>query len=456
MQTPLETALSTSKENWGGWLAKLIAFIAFPSISGKKGNPEGVQEAANWLAETLRQLELDDVEILPTPGNPVVYAEDLRAGENAPTVLIYGHYDVVEVEPRSDWESDPFEAEVRGEHLYGRGATDMKGQIIACLAAVEALRASGTPPVNLKLLLEGEEENPPRHLEAFLIEQRKRLRSDVCLNTDAGMVRPEVPTIVYSLRGNMRCDLTVRGPSQALHTGLFGGVVHNPVHALSELIAGLHDSHGRVTIPGFYENVRPLEEEERALLAQLPVDEDFYRNNAGVPALWGDADYTPHERVGARPAVNVTGFNTEREKVVIPTDAKASVRIRLVPDQSVEEIHQKLQRYVSENTPPTITWELAFMSGYGPAFTERSSTAIQALSRAFETVWGKLPLFSRDGGGIPAVVWIEQVLGVPSLLTGFASPEDNLHGPNERVHLPSLARGVETLVHFFYELGEVP
>jgi acetylornithine deacetylase/succinyl-diaminopimelate desuccinylase-like protein len=453
METPSDLALTMSKENWEGWLEKLKAFIAFPSISGKKGNPAAIQEAANWLAEALRQLELDEVEVLPTAGNPVVYAEDLRAGDDAPTVLIYGHYDVVEAEPRIDWESDPFEAEVRGEHLYGRGASDMKGQIIVCLAAVEALRAGGAPPVNLKLLFEGEEENPPRHLQAFLTEQREKLRSDVCLNTDAGMVMPGVPTIVYSLRGNMRCDLIVRGPSQALHTGLFGGVVHNPVHALSELIAGLHDHAGRVTIPDFYENVLPLEDDERALLAQLPVDETFYRKNAGVPALWGDSAYTPHERVGARPAVNVTGFNTEREKVVIPTHAKAAVRIRLVPDQSPEEMHQKLRRYVAENAPPTITWELTFVGGYGPAYTARSSSAIKALSHAFEMVWGTPPLFSRDGGGIPAAVWIEQILGVPSLLTGFASPEDNLHGPNERVHLPSLKRGVETLIHFFYELA---
>ncbi|NIS80777.1 MAG: M20/M25/M40 family metallo-hydrolase [Anaerolineales bacterium] len=454
METPRNIALTTAKEKWEGWLKRLESFIAFPSISGKKGNPEAIQQAADWLGDTLNQLNLDGVAILPTAGNPVVYAEDLRAGGSAPTVLIYGHYDVVEVEPRTDWESEPFQAVVRGEHLYGRGATDMKGQIIACLAAVEALRAGGAPPVNLKLLLEGEEENPPRHLEALLVEQRERLQSDVCLNPDAGMVAPGVPTIVYSLRGNMRCDLLVRGPRQALHTGLYGGVIHNPVHALSELIAGLHDGDGRVTIPGFYENVRPLEDDERALLAKLPADEDFYRDNAGVPALWGDAAYSPHERVGARPSVNVTSFDTEREKVVIPTHAKAAVRIRLVPDQTVEEMHQKLRHHVAENAPQTITWELTFVAGYGPAYTERSSPAIRALSRAIETVWGVPPLFSRDGGGIPAAVWIEQVLGVPSLLTGFASPVDNLHGPNERVHLPSLERGVETLVHFFYELAE--
>jgi acetylornithine deacetylase/succinyl-diaminopimelate desuccinylase-like protein len=318
---------------------------------------------------------------------------------------------------------------------------------------VEAVRAAGRPPVNLKLMFEGEEENPPRHLQSFLSDHKERLRSDVCLNPDAGMVAPNVPTIVYSLRGHMRSDLTIRGPRQALHTGLFGGVVHNPVHALCELIANMHDEQGRVTIPDFYENVRPLDDEERALLAQVPVDDAFYLQSAGVPQLWGDPSFTAHERVGARPALNVTHFNTERQKIVIPTQASAPIRIRLVPDQTVEEIHEKLRLYISERVPETVEWDLTLESGYGPAYTQRSSPAIKALSRAFEKVWQKPPVFSRDGGGIPAAVWIQEILGVPSLLTGFATPEDGLHGPNERVHLPSLALGVDTLVHFFYELG---
>jgi acetylornithine deacetylase/succinyl-diaminopimelate desuccinylase-like protein len=453
MMKPPEKVLTAARDNWQTWVERLKQFIAFPSISGREGNPQGIKDAANWLAETLDALGLDDVAVLPTGGNSVVYGADLRAGDGAPTVLIYGHYDVVEVEPRSDWERDPFKAWVDGERLVGRGATDMKGQIIACLAAVEAVRMDDPPPVNLKLMFEGEEENPPRHLQSFLAEQKRRLESDVCLNPDAGMVAPNAPTIVYSLRGHMRSDLTVRGPQRALHTGLFGGVVHNPIHALCELIAGLHDGQGRVTIPGFYDNVRPLEQDERELLAQAPVDDDFYRASAGVPGLWGDPDFSAHERVGARPALNVSHFNTEQKKIVIPTHASAPIRIRLVPDQTIEEIQDKLRRYVFENAPETVEWELTFEGGYGPAYTERDSPAIQALRRAMERVWEKPPVFSRDGGGIPAAVWIQEILGVPSLLTGFATPEDGLHGPNESVHLPSLARGVATLVHFFYELN---
>jgi acetylornithine deacetylase/succinyl-diaminopimelate desuccinylase-like protein len=447
-------AQANAMKNWEHWVEKLKAFIAYPSISGRSGNPQGIQDAATWLAETLRGIGLDDVAILSTGGNPVVYAEDLRAGLEAPTVLIYGHYDVVVAEPRDEWTSDPFQAVVKGEHLYGRGASDMKGQIITCLAAVEALHSVEKPPVNLKLLIEGEEEYPPRHLEAFLSDHRQRLQCDICLNTDAGMVAPGVPTVVYSLRGNMYCVLRVCGPRQALHTGLYGGVVHNPIHALSELVAGLHDEDGRVTIADFYENVRPIDGAERELLAGLPVDDVFYQEGAGVPALWGEQEYSAQERVGARPAINVVHFKTERHKNVIPPEASATITLRLVSDQTPQELYEKLKRHIAKNAPPTITWELTLRSGYCPVYTERDSPAIQAFARAVEMVWGKPPVFSRDGGGIPAVVWIQQVLGVASLLTGFGSPEDKLHGPDEHVHLPTLQRGVETLIHFFYELTD--
>jgi acetylornithine deacetylase/succinyl-diaminopimelate desuccinylase-like protein len=456
MSDKLHDALETSSRDWPAWLERLSAFIAFPSISGVKSRPEGIQGAAGWLVEALQAMGLKNVAALSTGGNPVVYGEDLGAGSSAPTVLIYGHYDVVEVEPAGEWTLDPFKAEMRGDELFGRGSTDMKGQIIASLAAVDAVRAGGTAPVNFKFLLEGEEEYPPRHLEAFLEEQRDRLASDICLNPDAGMVAPDTPTIVYGLRGNMRSVLTVRGPRRALHSGLFGGLVHNPIQALCELIAVLHTPEGRVAIPGFYDNVRPLDPDERALLAQLPVDEAFYRQAAGVPALWGEAGFTPLERLGARPAVVVTQFDSEREKVVIPTQATADITFRMVPYQEPERIFQLFQAFVAKKLPPTVSWDLTYRGAYPPVFTQRNSPAIRALTRAFQATWGREPLFNLEGGGIPAAAWIESILGIPSLLTGFASPEDGLHGPDEHVHLPTLKRGVETLIHFFFELAAEP
>jgi acetylornithine deacetylase/succinyl-diaminopimelate desuccinylase-like protein len=450
----IEQQISHAFQNWTSWLEDLTTFISFPSVSGEKQNPQGLTNAANWLEARLRQMNFQAVQQLPTGGNPVVYGEDLRAGDGAPTVLIYGHYDVVPAEDDGTWETDPFSAVIRDEFLFGRGASDMKGQIIACLAALDALRFTGPPTIRIKLLLEGEEEHPPRHLESFLGIHQELLKCDVCLNTDAGMAAPGMPTVVYSLRGNMLCELTIEGPSKELHTGLFGGVVHNPVHVISELVASLHDSKGRVAIPGFYVTVRPLEMEERQLLAQIPLEDRFFQEQSGVPQLWGDEDYSVHERIGARPAINVVRIITGRNRNVIPTTAQAGITLRLVNDQQPEEIFTRLKAHIAERAPATTTWDLVLKSGYGPAFTERNSPAVQAYSQAVEQVWDKPPIYSREGGGIPAVVWIQKILGVDSLLTGFGTPEDQQHGPNERIHLPTLQRGVETLIHFFHEMGK--
>lgn len=435
------------------WLNLLGELIAIPSVSGSKGDREALDQAADWLSVRLKDMNFPVVEVIPTKGNSVVYAEDLSAGTQAMTALIYGHYDVAIVATGDEWKSDPFKGVVHGENLYGRGATDMKGQIIASFAAMEAIRSAGRLPVNLKVLIEGEEEYSPRHLKEFLTDHRERLAADFCLNVDAGMVAPDTPTIVYGLRGNMGLKLRVIGPKAPLHTGLFGGVIHNPIHALSELIVMIHDQDGAIDIPGFYDKVRDIKDEERDVLARVPVDDEFYIKRSGAPALWGEKGFNVQERIGARPAINLNKFDTERDQLVIPSEAVAYISIRLVPDQNPEDIFELVRRFVETNAPETVTWELELVSGYGPAITDRTSGQVRALEEAFKTVWGVEPVFSRDGGGIPAVGWIQEVLGVDSLLTGFASPDDNLHGPNEKVHLPTLKKGVETLVHLFYNLS---
>jgi acetylornithine deacetylase/succinyl-diaminopimelate desuccinylase-like protein len=450
----LEEAIQIVDREFDRWMDRLSELISIPSVSGKTGDPEVLNRAADWLSACLKDMDFPLVEVIPTKGNSVVYAEDLSGGTQAMTALIYGHYDVAIVATGDAWESDPFKGVIRGEHMYGRGATDMKGQIIASLATLEAIRGAGPLPVNLKVLIEGEEEYSPRHLKEFLIEYRERLAADFCLNADAGMVAPETPTIVYGLRGNMGLKLRMNGPKAPLHTGLFGGVIHNPIHALSEIIAKMHDEDGSIAIPGFYDKVRDINDEEREILARVPVDDDFYIQRSGAPALWGEKVFNVQERIGARPAINLNKFDTERDQFVIPSEATAYISIRLVPDQTPDDVFELVRDFVETNTPETVTSDLELVTGYGPAITERASVQVHALAEAFKTVWGGGPVFSRDGGGIPAVGWIQDVLGVDSLLTGFASPDDNLHGPNEKVHLPTLKKGIETLVHFFYNLSD--
>ncbi len=449
----LPEAIQIVDREFDQWMDRLSELISIPSVSGERGDPEALDRAAGWLSDCLKEMGFPVVEVIPTAGNPVIYAEDLGAGAQAMTALIYGHYDVAIVAGGEAWESDPFKGVVRGEHMVGRGATDMKGQIVASLAALEAIRSAGSLPLNLKVLIEGEEEYSPRHLKDFLADHRDRLTADFCLNPDAGMVAPDTPTIVYGLRGNMGLKLRVTGPKAPLHTGLFGGVIHNPIHVLSDLIAKMHDQDGTIAIPGFYNRVREIDDDEREILSRVPVDDDFFIQRSGAPAIWGEKGFTVQERIGARPAINVNKFDTEREQFVIPTEAAAYVSIRLVPDQNPDDVFELVRRFVETNAPETVTWELELMSGYGPAITNRTSVQVSALEEAFKTVWGVEPVFSRDGGGIPAVGWIQEVLGVDSLLTGFASPDDHLHGPNERVHLPTLKKGVKTLVHFFYNLS---
>ncbi len=358
-------------------------------------------------------------------------------------------------DPVEAWHSPPFEPTVRGQRLYARGATDMKGQVIAALKAAEAVAQAGAP-VNLKFLIEGEEEVGSPNLAPFIAQHQDLLACDFCLNPDAGMIAPDLPTITYALRGLAYFELRVYGPKQDLHSGIYGGVVHNPAQALAELLAGMHDAQGRVTLPGFYDRVRPLDPEERAELARLPIDEAFFLEQTGVPALWGEPEYTPAERVGARPTLEInglySGFTGEGAKTVLPAYAMAKISCRLVPDQDPAEVEQQLRAYLEQQAPPTIRWELTVMAGGPPSITDRKSPWVQALAQAMEQVWGTRPLYKREGGSIPVVAQIQQILGKDSVLTGFGLPDGNLHGPDENLHLPTWRKGMAALVHFFYNL----
>lgn len=440
------------------FLKNLEDLVSIPSVSTSPEHKPDMQRAAEWIAGVLRRLGMENVQVMPTTGHPVVFGECLEAGKGAPTVLIYGHYDVQPVEPLELWKSGPFEPTIRGENLFGRGASDMKGQVVACLSAIEAVAKQGTLPVNVKFIIEGEEEIGSPSLTAFLEANRDLLACDFALNADAGMIAPDVPTIVYALRGLAYFELRVFGPDHDLHSGQFGGVVHNPAQALCELIAGMHDATGRITLPGFYDSVISLTKEEREELSRLPTDEAYYLQQAGVSHVWGEEEYTPSERIGARPTLEVngllSGFTGKGSKTVLPSHAMAKISMRLVPKQDPKEVHKQLLQYLEENAPKTIRWELDVMAGGPACITDPHHPAAQALGRALEQVWGARPVFKREGGSVPVVADMQNILGVESVLTGFGLPDDNLHAPNEKLHLPTWYHGIDALVHFFYNLAE--
>jgi len=451
-------AVHYAHQNQQRFLEEMEEFLTIPSVSTDPDHKMDMRRAAEWTAAQLRALNFLNVQIYEIPGHPVVYGENLSAGAGAPTALIYGHYDVQPADPLDLWESGPFEPTLRGDYLYARGASDMKGQVMAALKALEAVQHAGKLPVNVKFLIEGEEEIGSPNLDHFIHSYKDMLACDFALNPDSGMLAPDLPTITYALRGLAYFELRISGPNHDLHSGLFGGIVHNPAQVLCELIAGMHDAQGRITLPGFYEKVRVLDAEERAELARLPIGDDFYLKDTGVPALYGEAGFTTIERLGARPTLEVngflSGFTGEGTKTVLPSKAMAKISCRLVADQDPEEVYQQFLQYVRDHVPPTVLWEVVKMAGSPASISDRHSPWVTAMLNALETVWGKSPIFRREGGSVPVVAQFQSILGVESINSGFSLPDDNLHSPNEKLHLPTWYNGIDALIHFYFNLGE--
>lgn len=450
-----QAALDYASQHKAEFLKDMSALVAIPSVSTNPDATTDIQRAAAWVAAKLESLGMDKVAIMPTGGHPLVYGEWLGA-PGKPTILVYGHYDVQPIDPLELWQSPPFETTIRGENVYGRGTSDMKGQDVAVFSAIEAIIKTGTLPVNIKFLIEGEEEIGSPWLGKFIAEHQDLLKADAAVNPDAGMIGAQYPTITYGLRGLAGFELRVYGPATDLHSGLYGGVVHNPAVALAELIAGMHNANGTVLTPGFYDDVRPVSAEERAEFARLPMDMEHFMEMTGAPMLWGEAEYTPFERIGARPTLEIngllSGFTGVGTKTVLPAYAMAKITCRLVPDQDPEKIYQSLKTYLEQNAPKTIRYELIKMDGGRASISDRNSAAVQAMSKAMETVWGSKPLFRREGGSIPVVAQMQSILGIESVLTGFGLPDDNLHAPNEKQHLPTWYKGIDSLIHFFFNL----
>ncbi len=449
------------RANQPKFLSELKDFLRIPSISTNPENAPDVQRAAAWLAENMRAVGFAIVEVVPTKGHPIVYGEWLGAGADAPTVLIYGHYDVQPAVIEDGWHTDPFEPTEKDGKLYARGSSDDKGQVFAHVKAVEALLATtGKLPVNVKLIAEGEEEVSSLHLGEFVTANKARLQADLCLISDTAILTKDQPSIIYALRGLTYMELEVWGPAQDLHSGSFGGSVHNPAQALAEIIARLHNEDGSISVPGFYDAVLPLDADERAELRKTDWAVTDWQAVSGAPQPWGEPDYTLRERVGARPTLEingmVSGFYGVGAKTVLPAKALAKISCRLVANQNPTRIYEQIRDYVRQITPPTVRSELRLLHTGSPAFVDLKTAAMQAAIRAYEKGWGKPPVFMREGGSIPIVADFQRELGLPVVLMGFGLNSDGAHGPNEHFDIEMYYRGIATSVHFLEEVGAHP
>ncbi len=461
MPTSSDAARAYAREHSGKFISELYAMLRIPSLSGDPAYAGEVRRMAEWLVEHLAGLGLDRAQALETAGHPVVYAEWLGAGPDRPTVLVYGHYDVVPASREDGWDSDPFEPVERGGRIYARGATDDKGQLFIHVKALEAyLRAGGGAPVNVKFLIEGEEEVSSPNLRPFIEANLDLLRADVCVISDSSMARVEEPAITYSLRGMTYLEVEVSGPRDDLHSGFWGGAAHNPALALAEILAGLFHPDGTVNVPGFYDDVAPLSDEERAMLARNPLSEEQFRAATGVPASWGDARYSLRERVSARPTLDINGiwggYSGPGPKTIIPARAGAKLSSRLVGNQDPHAIFERLRARIEALAPPTVRAEVRLLTTGEPALIPFDLPEMQAAARAYERGWGHAPIFTRGGGSIPVVADFRSLMGIPVVLMGYGLDDDGLHAANESYSVAMFHRGIETAIVYLEELAGLP
>jgi acetylornithine deacetylase/succinyl-diaminopimelate desuccinylase-like protein len=451
-----QDAIEYSRNHKNEIISEWMQLLRMPSVSTFPENKPDIQATAAWLKNKLAHMGLK-AEILQTAGYPVVYGEWLGAGKGAQTLLVYGHYDVQPAEPFDEWRTKPFEPVVEGENLFARGASDMKGPVMEHLAALETMINTKSLPINIKYLLEGEEEIGSPNLEAFLRANKDRFACDVVLNGDTMMVAENTPTLIYGLRGLAYYELRITTLRHDLHSGIFGGGVPNSGQILCELISGMHDSQRRITLPGFYDDVLPLEQSERDELARVPYDEAKFLEQATARAAMGEVGFTTTERLGARPTLEVNGllcgFTGEGSKTVLPARAMAKISMRLVPNQKPQKVKQQLEAYLKKSAPAWVEWEVLDLAGGTAALIRRDIPEMQAAIRALEIVFGKRPVFYREGGSVPVVSLMQEILGRESILMGFGLPDDNLHAPNEKMNLTCFQQGIESYIHFAFELA---
>jgi acetylornithine deacetylase/succinyl-diaminopimelate desuccinylase-like protein len=440
-------------------LERLKAFLRIPSISALPQHAPDVRRAAEWLADEMRAAGIQNVEVSETSGHPMVYGDWLHAA-GAPTVVVYGHYDVQPVDPLEEWHTEPFEPVVDGHRLIGRGAADDKGQIHAHVSAAAALLATrDSLPVNVKYVFEGEEESGSAHLDAWLTEHRDRLDADAAIISDTGFFEGNVPAITLSLRGMTYAQIDVRLAGGDLHSGSYGGAIGNPAFAIAEIIAALKGPDGRIRIPGFYDDVREPTQAEREAIAALPFDEETFRADTGVPGLVGESGYTTLERKSIRPTLDVNGiwggFQGHGQKTIIPAEAHAKISMRLVADQEPEDVFAKLKAFVEEIAPPGVEVTVRLLGTGRPSQTPLDHPHIGAASRALERVFGQSPLYINSGGSIPVAASFQRILGLPVVLLGFTQPNDLAHAPNEWFDLHNYEAAIRTMAATFDEIASL-
>jgi acetylornithine deacetylase/succinyl-diaminopimelate desuccinylase-like protein len=441
------------------YVDELKQYLAIPSISALPQHTADVRRAAEWTGEALKSAGLQNVRLLETPGHPVVYGDWLNA-PGKPTILFYGHYDVQPVDPVELWTSPPFEATVRDGEIYARGAADDKGQVFMHIKAVEAhLKQSGSLPLNIKFFIEGEEEVGSANLDDFVRSHKQDLAADVVVISDSPMFDRGVPSICYGLRGLTYFQVDMRGTKSDLHSGSFGGAVANPAFVLASVLAQMKDRGGRIKITGFYDDVRPLSDAERAEWKKLPFNETKYRKELGAPKLFGESGYSTLERVWARPTFEVngllSGFTGEGAKTVLPATAMAKVSMRLVPDQDPKKIGDLFEAYLQKVAPKTVELKVTRMHGGKPWMTEFDNKYVRAAGRAIEQGFGKAPVFNREGGSIPVVSTFQEELGLPSVLFGVGLPDENAHAPDERLDLGNFHNGIIASAYLYQEIASL-
>jgi len=456
----MQEVLKYIEINRGRFIEEMKELLRIPSISNNDDGKADMIKCAEWLREHYKSIGLENIKIFETPGHPVVYGDWLHAGKDKPTILIYGHYDVQPVDPIELWTRPPFEPEIVNNVIYARGTTDDKGQLLIHLKSIEAyLKTRKTLPVNIKIILEGEEEIGSPNIDGFLSEQKDLLKCDYVVISDTSMYEKGLPSICYALRGLVYMEVEVVGPNRDLHSGSFGGGVDNPVNALAHIISKLKDDKGKILIDGFYDDVIPLSAKEREELSKLPFKEDNFKKDLVIDEVFGEEGYTTTERLSARPTLDVNGiwggYQGKGAKTVLPSKAGAKISMRIVPSQKTDKIEQLFIEYVNKIAPKSVKVNITALHSGKAAMTPIDSPAIKAAIAALKLGFGKEPVFMREGGSIPIVTTFEEILGAKTVLLGFGLPDENAHSPDEHFDLDNFYDGVKSIAYYYNELSKI-